>query len=314
MGEKKALPGTWYQPRDHPVHALFKRGASSDDFPTVGSPTWAAAYPTGTPDPSQNRPEWTAALNAAVAAGTIPDVPLSTSTGGTPVYPNGISPTSADVCSASYGCRNLEYDMWDAPDGTIGIGFDDGPLPQSTPDLEAFLAANGQKATHFMIGQNILNNPSEFSVAANTNKDDIAVHTWTHPYMTTLDNTALLGQFGWTVEIIHNSTGGLIPKYWRPPYGDVDNRVRAVAKEVFGLTTVVWNQDSGDWSIGNPGGKTAQQVNASMAEYISGPKTPGLIILEHELSDVTVKVFTDAYPVMKASGWNTISIAELQDS
>lgn len=124
-----------------------------------------------------------------------------------------------------------------------------------------------------------------------------------------------------------------IPKYWRPPYGDVDNRVRAVAKEVFGLTTVVWNQEfvppifkfvfylsltnvasSGDWSIGNPGGKTAQQVNASMAEYISGPKTPGLIILEHELSDVTVKVFTDAYPVMKASGWNTISIAELQDS
>lgn len=25
---------------------------------------------------------------------------------------------------------------------------------------------------------------------------------------------------------------------------DVDNRVRAIAKEVFGLTTVIWNQDS----------------------------------------------------------------------
>jgi peptidoglycan/xylan/chitin deacetylase (PgdA/CDA1 family) len=75
--------------------------------------------------------------------------------------------------------------------------------------------------------------------------DDIAVHTWTHPYMTTLDNMALLGEFGWTMEIIHNSTGGRLPKYWRPPYGDSDNRVSAIAKEVFGLQTIIWNQEYG---------------------------------------------------------------------
>ena len=43
--------------------------------------------------------------------------------------------------------------------------------------------------------------------------------------------------------LIHNSTGGRIPKYWRPPYGDSDNRVSAIAKEVFGLRTVIWNQE-----------------------------------------------------------------------
>ena len=74
-------------------------------------------------------------------------------------------------------------------------------------------------------------------------QDDIAVHTWTHPYMTTLSNLDLLGQFGWTMEIIHNSTGGRLPRFWRPPYGDADNRVVAIAKEVFGLTTIVWNQE-----------------------------------------------------------------------
>lgn len=61
--------------------------------------------------------------------------------------------------------------------------------------------------------------------------------------MTTLDNMAVLGQLGWTMEIIHNSTGGRLPKYWRPPYGDSDNRVNAIAREVFGLTTVIWNQE-----------------------------------------------------------------------
>lgn len=32
--------------------------------------------------------------------------------------------------------------------------------------------------------------------------------------------------------MIHNSTGGRVPKYWRPPYGDSDTRVSAIAKEV----------------------------------------------------------------------------------
>ena len=41
----------------------------------------------------------------------------------------------------------------------------------------------------------------------------------------------------------HDSQGGRLPRYWRPPYGDADNRVRAIAKELFGLQTVFWNQE-----------------------------------------------------------------------
>lgn len=69
------------------------------------------------------------------------------------------------------------------------------------------------------------------------------MHTWTHPYMTTKTNGEVLAELGWTMQIIHNSTGGRVPKYWRPPYGDSDARVRAIAKEVFGLTTVIWNRE-----------------------------------------------------------------------
>jgi hypothetical protein len=45
--------------------------------------------------------------------------------------------------------------------------------------------------------------------------------------------------------------------------------------------------------------------------HFTGPKSPGLIILEHELSNQSVKAFIDAYPVMKANGWNITSTAEL---
>lgn len=39
----------------------------------------------------------------------------------------------------------------------------------------------------------------------------------------------ILGELGWTIQIIYDLTG-LVPLYYRPPYGDVDNRVRALAK------------------------------------------------------------------------------------
>jgi chitin deacetylase len=93
-----------------------------------------------------------------------------------------------------------------------------------------------------MIGVNIFYNPQQFLTAFNAGHD-IAVHTWNHPYMTTLSNEDVVAQLGYTMDIIHKSTGGRIPKYWRPPYGDSDNRVVAIAKEVFHMTTIKWNQE-----------------------------------------------------------------------
>jgi chitin deacetylase len=109
--------------------------------------------------------------------------------------------------------------------------------------LYQFLQGNNITATHFMIGIQILAFPQLFQFAFDTLQGDIAVHTWTHPYMTTLSNLEVLGQLGWTMQLMHDSTGGRLPRFWRPPYGDSDNRVRAIAQEVFGLQTIFWNQE-----------------------------------------------------------------------
>ena len=123
--------------------------------------------------------------------------------------------------------------------------FDPLPPPgvQAGDGLYTFLRQNQVKATHFFIGMNILNNWNQFNTAFQTNQDDIAVHTWTHPHMTALSNADVVAQLGWTLQVIYNSTGGRLARYWRPPYGDTDLRVTAIAKEVFGLTTVIWNRE-----------------------------------------------------------------------
>src|ERR1700679_1969399 len=71
------------------------------------------------PDPSTMPVAWVDALNAAVAAGKIPKIPMSNNTPGTnPVYPNGLSPTSPEICSGTYQCR-IPGDIWDSPDGVF---------------------------------------------------------------------------------------------------------------------------------------------------------------------------------------------------
>ena len=146
--------------------------------------------------------------------------------------------------------------------------------------------------------------------------------------MTTLSNDQVLAELGWTTQIIHDLLGGRVPKYWRPPYGDVDNRVRAIASGVFGLETVPWNQgeprhsqrymmlnancgwaDSGDWAIGNDPQYTNQSVQAQMKTWLTGTKSPGLLILEHETNPNTVGNFIASYPLMVSNDWKVESVA-----
>jgi chitin deacetylase len=141
--------------------------------------------------------------------------------------------------------------------------------------------------------------------------DHIAVHTWSHRHMSTLTNEQLIADIGWCMQIIYDSTGGRVPAFWRPPYGDSDNRVRAIAKEIFGLTTVIWNYDSDDWNIGTQSDVTLESVEANFAKVLLGPKSPGLNILEHEITGTDVTAFLYAYPLMVSNGWVIKSIPEI---
>jgi hypothetical protein len=129
--------------------------------------------------------------------------------------------------------------------------------------------------------------------------------------MTTLTNEQVVAELGWTMQIIHDSTGGRVPRYWRPPYGDVDNRVRAIAYQVFGLTSMIWNRDTGDWKISS-GGNTLAKVQDMFEEWLAGPRSPGLIILEHEIEGVDVTAFMSALPLIRQNTqWTAVSCAQL---
>ena len=66
-----------------------------------------------------------------------------------------------------------------------------------------------------------------------------------------------------------------------------------------------------DWSIGESGGATPASVQANLKKWLTGPKSPGLITLEHELTKDTVNAFMTAFPMIQSNGWKLVSVAEL---
>ncbi|KAJ1308486.1 hypothetical protein OPQ81_004190 [Rhizoctonia solani] len=311
--EPRSLGARWFHDAGHPVHRLFARQSNSTNG-AIGSPDWVKQYPASSKLTASNlKPEWKAALDKAVSSGLIPsNCPVSKqSGGGAPSYTNStgkMDPGKQPICSSSSQCRG-DGQVYDMPDGIVGLSFDDGPLPPAST-LYDFLKQNNVKATHFYIGQNVLQN-YQLAQKAFENGDDLAVHTWTHPYMTTLSNEVVAAELGWTMQIIHDISGGRLPRFWRPPYGDSDNRVRAIAREVFGITTVIWNDDTNDWAITeNPPTQSVSGATNVLKKAYTGPKSPGLCILEHELSTQSVSVFIDNFPLIAQNGWTPKSIAD----
>lgn len=59
---------------------------------------------------------------------------------------------------------------------------------------------------------------------------------------------------------------GVTPTCWRPPYGDVDDRIRAIANAL-GLRTIIWQYDSNDWQVGSTN-VTSAQVDSNYMSLI----------------------------------------------
>lgn len=111
--------------------------------------------------------------------------------------------------------------------------------------------------------------------------------------LATLSNEQIIAELGWTREAIRQITG-VTPNTMRPPYGDIDDRVRAIC-QAMKLTPIMWTRasatqefDTEDWHI--PSGESVDQVVEnfdSILETATNLDT-GFIVLEHDLYQQTV--------------------------
>ncbi|KAJ3821874.1 carbohydrate esterase family 4 protein [Lentinula raphanica] len=198
-------------------------------------------------------------------------------------------------------------DISDAPEpSTLGYGFDDGP--QCTHNVfYDFLRDQNQKATFYYIGSNVAKFPLEAQRGLDEGHE-ICVHTWSHPYMTTLSSENAFAELWYTVRLCtiycQDMAVGVTPTCWRPPFGDVDDRIRAIANAL-GLQTILWKYDSEDADINNST-ITYDTVDNNYNNFIQTANSgtfdsTGAIILTHEVNNFTMSEAVKYYPQLKSA-------------
>jgi peptidoglycan/xylan/chitin deacetylase (PgdA/CDA1 family) len=131
-----------------------------------------------------------------------------------------------------------------AAPGRVALTFDDGPSIPCTARILDLLEASGATATFFVLGAHVAERP-ELVARMVSLGCTVGVHAWGHDRLTALTPAERCRQITGTRDLIASVTG-TVPRYLRPPYGDVtpdvlDDIVTA------GLTPVFWSVDSGDW-------------------------------------------------------------------
>ncbi|KAI9483264.1 MAG: hypothetical protein EXX96DRAFT_594117 [Benjaminiella poitrasii] len=291
--------------------------SGSSSIPTGPLPSVnfsATGYPTGWTTPATTSEEVQAVIKA-IDWTKVPNSPVRKANSNGDLDMSGYASSDPDCWWSATGCVQSKNplvppDVAACPQvGDWGLTYDDGPLTAedggvwAEPHLYDFLANNSQKAGLFYIGSNVIAAPAAAQRAL-ANGHTICVHTWSHPAMTSLSNESVVAELYWTMKAIKEITG-VTTKCWRPPYGDVDDRVRGIAWQM-GLQTILWDEDTDDWNMPGEGGGnlSPETVDGYFENWIASRKNgtdnkTGHIVLQHELNNSTVSMAEKWLPQIK---------------
>lgn len=108
----------------------------------------------------------------------------------------------------------------------------------------------------------------------------ICSHTGGHPHLPQLSDDKVRFELQ-SVNDYLNKTVGVVPRYFRFPYGESDARVERIVREEFGMKVLAWSLDTED----SLGASVDQQV-ASIQQLHAGSTD---IIIMHDTHKETVE-------------------------
>jgi peptidoglycan-N-acetylglucosamine deacetylase len=154
------------------------------------------------------------------------------------------------------------------------LTFDDGPHHEGTPAVLEILARERVRATFFLVGEQVLRNPSLAAeiVAAG---HGIGLHCHRHRNLLRLTPHQVRDDILRALGVIEETTGSS-PVLYRPPYG-VSNAAALALARGRGWRTLLWSHWGRDWD--------ASATPESIASLVTGGAGPGAVLLLHDADD-----------------------------
>lgn len=181
-------------------------------------------------------------------------------------------------------------------DKIVCLTFDDGPGYGSTERILNTLKQYNIKATFFVLGQKVAQNPG-LLMRMIAEGHTIGSHSYDHPDLTTLSIESMKAQLNSTDQQII-AAGGYTTNYLRPPYGSYNDAIiQAIDKKI-----ILWNVDSNDWrNKQNPQG-TVNNVMSTLQ--------PHSLILFHDIYDSSATALEQIIPQLLENGYRFVSLEE----
>lgn len=193
-------------------------------------------------------------------------------------------------------------------DKEISLTFDDGPDPVVTPQILAILRKKNVKATFFVIGKKVKENP-ELTRAIINDGNLVGNHSFSHKLTAGWETKVQLKGDYLLAQTEIEKIIGKKPKLLRPPHGFSSPWFTREIKEL-GFQIVYWDISANDW---------LNNVNAqTMIDVISNKTKPGMIILLHDGLDnhigsqtKLIEALPDIIDDLKQKGYSFVTVDQL---
>lgn len=178
----------------------------------------------------------------------------------------------------------------------IALTFDDGPSSEFTEKLLDGLKKRKVKASFFLIGENVKENPE---IVERMYKEGhlLGNHTYHHVDITRLSREEARKEIGETDRAVSAITGEHLA-YMRPPFG-VWQEDLEVEMEVM---PVMWSVDPLDWTTGN----VSEIVNKVVTDVEEND-----IILLHDCYKSSVEAALRIIDILQKEGFEFVTVDEL---
>ncbi|MGE5421732.1 MAG: polysaccharide deacetylase family protein [Ignavibacteriales bacterium] len=184
----------------------------------------------------------------------------------------------------------------------VALTFDDGPDPIYTPQILALLERYQKKATFFVIGQHVQENPKVLSIVSQ-NGHEIGNHGYSHRRLYGKTKDFINDDLNKTAKLVAHITGTR-PHMVRAPGGRVSSELVDLAKEN-NLKLISWGEDPQDWKY--------HDANY-IASHILKNLKPGQIIVMHDGGGdrtATVQALGILLPALDQAGYEAVTVGEL---
>ncbi|GBB87236.1 hypothetical protein RclHR1_13690002 [Rhizophagus clarus] len=204
-------------------------------------------------------------------------------------------------------CTRPDTDFTFCPNkGDWALTYDDGPTNNTLKVLDA-LNARGLKATFFVIGSRVFENPQILKQIVDAGHQ-VGVHTWSHTPLTTQTTEEIIAEVKWTEMAIKQAVN-LTPKWFRAPQGDIDDRVRGILKQL-GYSIAFWNHDTNDWMTTTDPTFDLKWIPANFTIWVQNTTaTTGFASLEHDAFNKSSSMAEAAMDIVLKANFKPQSVA-----